>query len=140
MTKEAIGYLSRRVVFSAAHRLHSSDLSDAENLKIFGKCNHLNGHGHNYELEVVLRGSINAATGLIYNLSDLKVVIERVVLSRVDHRHLNLDVPEFAKLNPTAEVIARVFWDWLKPELPKGLLYEVRLRETENNLAMYRGE
>jgi len=140
MTNESIGYLSRRVTFCASHRLHSSDLSDSENQKIFGKCNHHYGHGHNYELEVVLRGKINSKTGLIFNLTDLKTIIERVVLSKVDHRHLNLDVPEFSRENPTAEVIAKVFWNWLKSEIPNALLYEVRLRETENNLAIYRGE
>jgi len=140
MTKEAVGYLSRRATFSASHRLHSKHLSDDENKIIFGKCNHASGHGHNYELEVVIKGKIDAKTGLIFNLTDLKAIIDKAVIQKVDHRHLNLDVPEFAEQNPTAEVMARVFWSWLQPELPAHLLYEVRVRETENNLALYRGE
>lgn len=135
-----IGYLSRRASFSASHRLHSENLSADENKRVFGKCNHPHGHGHNYEVEVILRGKISERDGLVFNLTALKEIIEREVIARVDHKHLNLDVAEFKGLNPTAENIAVVIWRWLEPHLVKGLLYEVRLRETENNLAIYRGE
>lgn len=140
MSKESIAYLSRRATFSASHRLHSIHLSDEDNRKIFGKCNHPNGHGHNYVLEVILRGEINSRTGLIFNLTDLKAIMEERVIQKVDHRHLNLDVQEFKDQNPTAEVMAKVFWDWMQPALPPGVLYEIRLHETENNIAIYRGE
>jgi 6-pyruvoyltetrahydropterin/6-carboxytetrahydropterin synthase len=140
MSKEPIAYLSRRATFSASHRLHSKHLSDEENRKIFGKCNHPSGHGHNYVLEVVLRGEINSRTGLIFNLTDLKAIMDEKVIQKVDHRHLNLDVQEFKDQNPTAEVMAKVFWEWIEPELPTGVLYEIRLHETENNVAIYRGE
>lgn len=134
-----IAILSRRETFSASHRLHSNDLSDKENVALFGKCNHANGHGHNYVMEVVVKGVIDPKTGIVMNLADLKRIIHDCVLVKVDHRHLNLDVQEFAKLNPTVENIAVVIWRWLKPDLG-NLLYEVRLHETENNVAVYRGE
>jgi 6-pyruvoyltetrahydropterin/6-carboxytetrahydropterin synthase len=136
----AIVYLSRRATFSAAHRLHSDRLDDEENRKVFGKCNNPRGHGHNYELDVVIRARVDAVTGMAMNLVDLKKVIEENVVAVVDHKHLNDDVPAFASLNPTAENMAVVFWKWLEPKLPRGALYEVRLRETENNVAIYRGE
>ncbi len=130
----------RRAVFSASHRLHSSKMSAEENRRVFGKCNHPNGHGHNYELEVVVEAEIDPRSGMVINLNDLKNRIESHVLERVDHRFLNLDVPEFAELNPTTENMAVVFWRWLEPHFSAGQLKEIRLRETENNLAIYRGE
>ena len=131
--------LSRRETFSASHRLHCNNLGDEENRKLFGKCNHTSGHGHNYVLEVLVKGTIDEKTGLVMNLADLKQIIHDHVLIKVDHKHLNVDVPEFKTLNPTTENVAKIIWDWLKPQLG-GLLYEVRLQETENNLAIYRGE
>ncbi len=133
-----IGYLTRRETFSASHRLHSPHLSEAENEALFGKCHRPNGHGHNYSFEVTVRGPIDA-NGLVMNLCDLKRILRDDVLAKVDHRHLNLDVPEFATLNPTAENIARVIWQWISPVL-SGKLYEVKLWETEKNMAAYRGE
>ncbi|MEK6579306.1 MAG: 6-carboxytetrahydropterin synthase [Bdellovibrionota bacterium] len=135
-----IAYLSRRTTFCASHRLHSDSLSASENLKIFGKCNSANGHGHNYELEVTVRGEIDSKSGMIMNLTELKSVIESAILAEVDHKHINLDCPSFRGINPTAENIAFVFWNLLLPKLPKGALYEVRIRETENNVAYFRGE
>jgi 6-pyruvoyltetrahydropterin/6-carboxytetrahydropterin synthase len=135
-----IVYLTRRSTFSASHRLHSPRLSDDENRDFFGKCNRDHGHGHNYVLEVTLRGEIDPRTDCVMNLTDLKSIIEETVLDRVDHRHLNLDVTEFSRVNPTAENMAVVFWGWLSERLPKGLLYEVKLHETENNVAIYRGQ
>ncbi len=132
-------YLTRRATFCAGHRLHSAALSDDENRNIFGKCNHVNGHGHNYELHVTLYGDVNPKTGMVMNLTDLDRLISEAVIARVDHKNLNMDVPEFQALVPTAENIAIVFWNLLKEKLPT-LLYEVRLRETENNVAVYRGE
>src|SRR5690349_716669 len=117
----ATAYLTRRATFCASHRLHSEKLSQAENEKIFGKCNSKNGHGHNYVLEVTVRGTVDPKTGIVVNLVDLKEAIEEAVVSKVDHKHLNLDVPEFAKLNPTAENMAVVFWKLLEKKLTKGL-------------------
>lgn len=133
-------YLSRRATFSAAHRLHSDQLSDDENRELFGKCNRVNGHGHNYQLEVIICGEVDPKSGVVMNLVELKRIIERAVLDDFDHRHLNLDVPDFAEVNPTAENIAVAVWKRVDPMLPAGLLHEVRLHETENNVVIYRGE
>lgn len=134
-----ITFLSRRSTFSASHRLHSGALSDAENQKFFGKCNNPHGHGHNYELEVIVQGEIDPKTGVVINLTDLKQIIDDSVIHKMDHKNLNLDVTEFKNLNPTAENIAAVIWKLLEAKLPKGMLHEVRLRETENNIAIFRG-
>lgn len=136
----AIAYLMRRATFSASHRLHSPELSELENKNIFGKCNNPHGHGHNYVLEVTVRGEIDPRTGMIINLTDLKKAMDEQIIDLVDHKHLNLDVPLFTEIIPTAENMAVVFWKLLEQALPQGLLYEVRLHETENNLAIYRGE
>ncbi|MCD6034908.1 MAG: 6-pyruvoyl-tetrahydropterin synthase [Rickettsiales bacterium] len=135
-----IVYITRRATFSASHRLHSLQLNDEENRALFGKCNRTNGHGHNYTLEVTLRGPVDARTGILMDLTEVKRIIEEVILERVDHRHMNLDVQPFDTVNPTTENMVVVFWKWLEPALPKGLLYEMRLHETENNVAVYRGE
>jgi len=133
-------YLKRRSRFSASHRLHSAHLSDEENAKLFGKCNWENGHGHNYVLWVTVAGNIDPKSGIVMDLVDLKKVIEENVIKKVDHRHLNFDIEEFKELNPTAENMVKVFWQWLEPALPENLLYELTLYETENNVAVYRGE
>jgi 6-pyruvoyltetrahydropterin/6-carboxytetrahydropterin synthase len=135
-----IVYLSRRLVFSASHRLHSPQLSDAENQRIFGKCNQPNGHGHNYVLEVVVRGEVDAKTGMVINLTDLKRTIADTIEAEMDHRHLNLDCPSLKGINPTTENLVVVFWKLLSARLPSGMLHELRLHETENNVAIYRGE
>lgn len=100
---------SHRFEFSAAHRLHNPALDAAANAQMFGKCNNPNGHGHNYELEVTLRGETSIA--------HLEETVSSVVLKRFDHRFLNLDVPEFANVNPTVENIARTIYQLLKPQL-----------------------
>jgi 6-pyruvoyltetrahydropterin/6-carboxytetrahydropterin synthase len=134
-------YLTRRATFCASHRLHSPELSEEENQRIYGKCNHVNGHGHNYVLEVTVCGEPDPRTGLLINLTDLKRVIEDEVLDVVDHKYLNLDVPAFQNLVPTVEIMAVVFWRWLDAALPRrGLLHEIKIQETENNVAIYRGE
>lgn len=132
--------LSRRATFSASHRLHSAKLSAAENRALFGKCDSPNGHGHNYIIEVLVCGPVHSKTGIVMNLVDLKQVIEETVVSRWDHKYLNLDVSEFRDLNPTAENMAVVAWNLLSKRLPKGLLHEVRIHETENNVAIYNGK
>lgn len=133
-------YIMRRATFSASHRLHSNELSAEENRRIYGKCNHPNGHGHNYVVEVTVRGEVDPRTGMVMNLVDLKKAMEEQILDLCDHKHLNLDVPYFKEIVPTAENMAVVFWQLLERSLPKGSLYEVKLHETENNVAIYRGE
>ena len=133
-------YITRRSTFSCAHRLHSPHLSDAENLRVFGKCNNLKGHGHNYVLEVTLKMPIDPRTGMAMNLVDLKSIIAEQFVDRVDHKHLDEDVAWFKGMPTTAENIVVMAWNKIAPHLPMGSLNEVRLQETENNVASYRGE
>jgi 6-pyruvoyltetrahydropterin/6-carboxytetrahydropterin synthase len=133
-------YLTRKATLSASHRMHNPELSDQENQEIYGKCNNPNGHGHNYTLEVTVRGEINPRTGMVMSLTELKRVIEEAVIQPMDHRHLNLDVPALLGINPTAENLVVVCWRLLEQRLPLGWLVEVRLHETENNQVTYRGE
>lgn len=124
--------------FNAAHRLHNPSLSDEENRRLFGPCNNPNYHGHNYELEVSVRGEIDSRTGYVADISEIKRVVDDRVASYLDHKNLNLDVPEFADLNPTAENIAVVIWRRLEGRLP-GTLVKVVLWETPRNSVVYEG-
>ena len=138
--EDVMVYLTKVYEFSAAHRLHSQRLSDKENLEIFGKCNNPAGHGHNYVLEVTVRGAVDAKTGLVADLNLLDEVVEKEVFSRFDYKHLNLDTPEFETVNPTSENFVKVLWDVLEPNLQPMLLHKVRLRETPKNHFDYYGE
>lgn len=140
MGKQKIGIFSRRETFAACHRLHSPHLSDSENREIYGKCNHPNGHGHNYVLEVLLRGPISSTTGMIFNASELKEIIKKHVLQHVDHRNLDLDVDFFKQNASTTENLAVYIWNQLKDNIPNNLLYQIKIHETENNVAIYQGE
>jgi 6-pyruvoyltetrahydropterin/6-carboxytetrahydropterin synthase len=133
-------YLTRRASFSASHRLWSKQLTEAENYAIYEKCANPNGHGHNYVLEVTVRGASNAQTGMVLNLTELKDAMNEQVVKWVDHKHLNYDVPWLEGSIPTTEVLVVKFWERLVSAFPKGMLYEVKLYETENNVASYRGE
>lgn len=132
--------VTRREVFSASHRLHNPNLSDEENLKIFGKCNNPNGHGHNYELEVTVSGEVDPRTGYLIDLKQLKEIIREHVIKKIDHKNLNLDVDFMMNKIPTVENIAVGIWHQLKDKIPSGKLYSVKLRETENNFVEYKGE
>jgi len=134
-----IAFVTRRMTFSAGHRLHNEALSPEENREIFGKCNNPNGHGHNFTVEVTVKGTIDPRTGMVYNLRDLKKVMTEVIEQGLDHKNLNLDVPALANVIPTAENLAAVIWKQLADRLPPGLLHEVRLVETENNFVSFRG-
>jgi 6-pyruvoyltetrahydropterin/6-carboxytetrahydropterin synthase len=133
-------YLTRRESFSAAHRLWSSELSEAENFHVYDKCANPHGHGHNYVLEVTVRGNPDPRTGMILNLTDLKRVMHEAVIDDVDHKNLNYDVSWLEGCIPTAEVLALKFWERLERVLPDGLLYDVTLHETEHNSASCRGK
>jgi 6-pyruvoyltetrahydropterin/6-carboxytetrahydropterin synthase len=133
-------FVTRRETFSAAHRLYNPELSDEENLKVFGKCSNPNWHGHNYTLEVVVSGEINRETGFVINLSILKDIIHKYVLSKVDHKNLNTETDFMEGLNPTSENIVLGIWRVLSDKIPEGKLYSVKLYETENNFFEYRGE
>ena len=131
--------LTKTFGFSAAHRLHSPALSDQENRAVFGKCNNLHGHGHNYELEVTVQGSIDPQTGMIMDLGALMQIVQEEVIERFDHKHLNQDTAEFRMLNPTGENIVKVIWDLLSPRLGEQLT-RIGLWETPKNFFEYYGE
>jgi len=139
----AIGYISRFERFSAAHRLHSNQLSSEENVRIFGKCNHSNGHGHNYTLKVTVKGEIDPITGMVVNVTDLKRWIKEDIVSKMDHKNIDKDIEYFASRTSTAENITVFIWETLQPRfttLPNISLHEVQLQETDLNIAIYRGE
>ncbi|MDB5327348.1 MAG: putative 6-pyruvoyl tetrahydrobiopterin synthase [Phycisphaerales bacterium] len=115
----SVTQLSHRFEFSAAHRLHNPDLSEEENRQMFGKCNNPAGHGHNYEVAVTLVGTPDLA-GRLVSTVDLERLVEEHAISKVDHKHLNEQVPAFAELNPSVEYIARVIYGWLKEPLKTG--------------------
>ncbi|GGE29828.1 6-pyruvoyltetrahydropterin synthase [Pullulanibacillus camelliae] len=130
-------YLTRKYHFSSAHRLHSEYLSEEENVSLFGKCNNVYGHGHNYYLEVTVAGQPDPVTGMIIDLAELDQAVEATVLKKFDHKHLNLDTEEFKGVNPTSENVTVVTWNLLKPVIPR--LYKIGLYETEKNYFEYYG-
>lgn len=122
--------------FSSAHRLHRPDWDEERNREVFGACANPNGHGHNYELEVTVEGPIDPQTGMVVDMKALKTLVNDLVVEAVDHQHLNLDVPFLAGVIPTAENLAVAFWEILEPRIPAGRLHEVRLQETDRNIAV----
>ena len=133
--------LRQRYDFSAAHRLHVPELSDEENRRTFGKCNNPSGHGHNYKVEVCVSAAIGR-DGRVVMVEDLDAVVDRAVIQPLDHKHLNLDVPRFAQVNPSVENIAAAIFDMLGPAVrAMGVeLEEVSVWETEKTVCTYRGE
>jgi 6-pyruvoyltetrahydropterin/6-carboxytetrahydropterin synthase len=131
--------VTRRVHFNAAHRLHNPKQTDEWNRRIFGKCNNPSFHGHNYELDITVDGEIDPETGYVFDLNEVKNVAERVLLRRLDHANLNVDVPWFQDLIPSAENIAAVCWRELRDALPAELSLRVRLWETPRNFVDYDG-
>lgn len=127
----------RKEHFNAAHRLHNLDWSDEKNRQVFGKCNNEYYHGHNYDLVVKLSGEPSSDTGYVYDMKVLSNLIQEKVTARFDHKNLNLDLPEFKKLNPTAENIARVIYDILRPEIEVKFDLKITLYETERNFVEY---
>ena len=127
----------RKEHFNAAHRLHNPSWTEEKNDKVFGLCNNPNYHGHNYELEVKIVGEIDPETGYVIDLKMLSDLIRSEILGRFDHKNLNLDTVEFANLNPTAENIAVVIYDLLRPKLDVKLDMQIRLYETERNFVEY---
>ena len=128
-------FLTRKIEFSAAHRYDNPAFSPEENRRVFGKCNNEHGHGHNYTLEVTVAGEPNAVTGMVMDLKDLKDLLEREIMQRMDHRNLNVEVPELAGKIPTCENIALVIWNLLEPKIPAGRLHRVRLYESDDLFA-----
>jgi 6-pyruvoyltetrahydropterin/6-carboxytetrahydropterin synthase len=136
-------FLTRRATFSASHYYWNDAWSAEKNEQVFGRCANRNGHGHNYTLEVTVAGKPDAVTGFVVDLKWLKDVMEREVLTAYDHRHLNLEVAEFASVIPTTENIAIAAWKRLEPAIAAGggaRLSCVRVYETPEIFAEYQGE
>jgi 6-pyruvoyltetrahydropterin/6-carboxytetrahydropterin synthase len=132
--------VSRKAHFNAAHRLHNPAWTDEKNREIFGKCNRPNYHGHNYDLIVKVTGAIDPETGYVVDMKWLADLIDEVIVERFDHQNLNLDTVEFVNLNPTAENIAVVVWDLLRPHISLDKTLKVEIYETERNFVEYGGE
>jgi 6-pyruvoyltetrahydropterin/6-carboxytetrahydropterin synthase len=133
-------YLTRRAEFSASHLYHNPAFSADENRRVFGKCNNPNGHGHNYTLEVTVKGEVDPRSGFVVDLKQLKEVMQHEVLDAMDHRFLNKEVPEFSTRIPTTENLAIVIWQRLSPKLNHAKLHRVRVYETQDLFADFYGE
>ncbi|PHS61713.1 MAG: 6-pyruvoyl tetrahydrobiopterin synthase [Flavobacterium sp.] len=129
----------RKSHFNAAHRLYRKDWDDTKNQSVFGKCNNPNFHGHNYELEVGITGEINPETGFLIDIEKLKKIIKEEVEDYLDHKNLNIDIPEFKNLNPTMENISVLIWNKLRNRLEEYYQISVKLYETPRNFVVYTG-
>ncbi len=137
---EGTVYLSRRYRFAASHKLYAHELSEAENVRIFGKCANPSGHGHNYQVIVTVAGPVDPATGMVCDVASLDELVRRRILSRYDHRYLNVDVEDYVDLVPTGENIVRKAWTLLEGQMPGGArLHHLRLVETRDNSFEYAG-
>lgn len=133
-------YLTRKAEFSAAHYYHNPEFSPEENQRIFGKCNNPHGHGHNYTLEVTVKGQVDARSGFVVDLKQLKDIMNREVIDALDHRFLNHEVAEFKHAIPTTENLAVAIWDRLRSKLQTSELYRIRVYETPDLFVDYYGE
>lgn len=135
-------FITKKLDFSASHRLYNPAFSDEKNQATFGPCNNPNGHGHNYTLEVTVCGKVVPETGMVLDLKALKGLVQKQVIDQVDHKNLNVDVPFLNNIIPTAENLAVKFWDILEPSIQKegGRLYQIKLFESDRNFVIYRGE
>ncbi|MBV9625871.1 MAG: 6-carboxytetrahydropterin synthase [Acidobacteria bacterium] len=133
-------YLTRKAEFAASHYYHNPELSPEDNRRLFGKCNNPNGHGHNYVLEVTVKGDINPRSGFVVDLRQLKELLHREVLDAMDHRFLNREVPEFFTCIPTTENIAIAIWQRLVGKLETAKLHRVRVYENPDLFVDFYGE
>jgi 6-pyruvoyltetrahydropterin/6-carboxytetrahydropterin synthase len=132
-------FVTRKSEFSASHRLYNPVWSEEKNAQVFGICNNPNGHGHNYQIEVTVSGEPPADTGMVIDLKKLADILDKEIVQRVDHRHLNLDVDFLQGIIPTAENMAIAFWNILERRIPEGKLYSIKLYESDTNFVEYRG-
>lgn len=132
--------VTRRVHFSAAHRLHNPAFSEERNREVYGLCNNPNWHGHNYELDVTVEGRVDPETGYVLDLKRLRDLVESVVLEDVDHRNLNLEVPWLEGIIPSTENLVVAIWRRLESEIPQGKLVRLILWETPRNYVEYTGD
>ena len=136
----ALVRITRKAHFSAAHRLYRPQWSKERNAEVFGDCSNPNWHGHNYELVVTVEGAIDPETGFVMNLRDLKKILQDRVVSDMDHRNLNTDVPWLSQVNPTTENLAVSIWSRISDALPSGTnLVSIVVNETPRNSVEYRG-
>jgi 6-pyruvoyltetrahydropterin/6-carboxytetrahydropterin synthase len=138
-------YVTRSIEFNAAHRLFNPEMSDEENRLIYGKCSNEHGHGHNYVLEITICGTVDRKTGFLFDLKQLKTILEEEIVRRFDHKHFNFDVQELEQTVPTTEILAITIWDILEARLRpisdgRISLHEVRILETGKNSVRYLGE
>jgi 6-pyruvoyltetrahydropterin/6-carboxytetrahydropterin synthase len=133
-------FLTRKAEFSSAHFYWVDDWPEEENLKVFGKCANRNGHGHNYTVEVTVAGEVDPVSGFVVDLKQLKDILEHEVIRVYDHRHLNLEVPEFRESIPTTENIAIAIWNRLVDRIPNARLHRVRIYEMPDLFADFYGE
>ena len=138
--KNGVVYLTRKAEFAASHYYHNPQLSAEENQRLFGKCNNPLGHGHNYLLEVTVKGQVDARSGFVLDLKELKEILNREVLEAMDHRFLNKEVPEFKHQTPTTENLAIAIWRRLEPRLKRAELDRVRVYESPDLFVDYYGE
>jgi 6-pyruvoyltetrahydropterin/6-carboxytetrahydropterin synthase len=133
-------YLTRKAEFSASHYYHNPEFSAEENRRIFGKCNNAHGHGHNYTLEVTVKGDVDPQSGFVVDLKQLKDILNREVIDALDHRFLNKEVPEFRDKIPTTENLAITIWRRLEPKMNHARLHRVRVYETPDLFVDFYGE
>ena len=133
-------YLTRKAEFSASHHYDNPEFTAEENQRVFGKCNNPNGHGHNYTLEVTVKGEVDPKSGFVVDLKQMKEIMNREVIDAMDHRYLNKEVPEFATQIPTSENIAIAIWKRLEPKLKVAKLHRVRVYEMQDLFVDYYGE
>jgi 6-pyruvoyltetrahydropterin/6-carboxytetrahydropterin synthase len=133
-------YLTRKAEFSASHYYHNPDFTPEENRRLFGKCNNPHGHGHNYTLEVTVKGEVDPRSGFVVDLKQLKEIMHREVLDAMDHRFLNKEVPEFLTQIPTTENLAIACWQRLESKLQTARLHRVRVYETPDLFVDFYGE
>jgi 6-pyruvoyltetrahydropterin/6-carboxytetrahydropterin synthase len=131
--------ITRQVEFSASHRLYNPEFADEKNWEVYGICNNPHGHGHNYVLDVTLSGRVDPRTGMIIDLKQVKDILDVVLIRRVDHKNLNLDVPFLGGIVPTVEMLVLKFWEELEGKFPGCRLAELTLYESRTNFARYRG-
>ena len=134
-------YITRRERFNAAHRLFRHDYTDEQNLSVFGKCSNPNWHGHNYTLFVTVKGEVNPETGFLVNLKDLSQIIQTLVIDKIDHKNMNLEVDFMKDMLASTENLARAIWNELEADIQKlgAQLHKIKVYETENNFVEYMG-
>lgn len=134
----AMHLLKKKIEFAASHKLWNHNWSQEKNFEVYGKCANPNGHGHNYTVEITLRGEPDQETGMMINFRDVKNVLQKEIYDRVDHKNLNMDVPELHNVNPTAENLSVVFWKLLNPHFQgNARLAEVTVKEKDHNIITY---